>query len=76
MRVHRKVWLWIGRGWALQRYVSSYVSLGIHWDYGRGVLDLHLGRFILALGPHPELTPYADRARASCRGFLIDQPVL
>ena len=76
MRVHRKVWLWHGRGWAVQLYLAPYLSLGVHLDLARPLLDLHLGWFIVALGVRPEITNAVDRERASCRGFRFDEPVL
>lgn len=75
MRLHRKVWLWHGRWWAVQLYVNKYVSLGVHIDWGRPYLDLHLGLFIVSVGYRPEITLEVDAQRGSCRGFLI-RPVL
>lgn len=75
MRLHRKVWLWSGRWWAIQLYVNRYVSLGIHVDFHRPLVDLHLGWVIVALGYRPEITTAAEAQRQSCRGFLI-RPVL
>jgi hypothetical protein len=76
MRLHRKVWVWYGAWWAVQLYVNRYVSLGVHLDWRRPVLDLHLGWFIVAVGVLPALTPAAEAQRHTCRGFLIDRPVL
>lgn len=76
MRMHRKVWLWWGSWWALQLYMNRYLSLGIHLDWGRPVLDLHLGWLIASIGAHPVQTEPEDAQRHSCRGFLIQRPVL
>jgi len=73
MRVHRKIWLWHGRWWAVQLYCNHYVSLGVHFDWHQPVLDLHLGWVIVALGHRPELTKNVDRFRQSCRGFLFSE---
>ena len=76
MRTHRKVWLWWGPWWAVQLYVNRYVSVGIHVDWGKPLVDLHFGWFIVALGRDPVHTPVGEAHRSSCRGFLIDRPVL
>jgi hypothetical protein len=60
----------------VQLYRARYISLGFHLDFVRPVLDLHIGWLIVALGRHPEFTPATERARLSCRGFLIEEPVL
>ena len=75
MRLHRKIWLWYGSWWAVQLYVNRYLSLGVHLDWQRPLLDLHLGWLIVALGRRPEITLEAESQRQSCRGFLI-RPVL
>lgn len=77
MRMHRKIWLWWGSWWAVQLYVNRYVSIGVHLDWQRPLLDLHLGWFIVAIGDEPVRTPTADAQRRGCRGFVIqDTPVL
>ena len=76
MRVHRKIWLWHGHWWAVQLYCNHYVSLGDHFDWHQPLFYLHMGWFIVALGHRPEITPAADRRKQSCRGFLIEEPVL
>jgi hypothetical protein len=53
-------------------YVNRYVSLGIHFDWGRPMLDLHLGWLIVAIGSRPSITSNLDRFRESCRGFTFD----
>lgn len=42
MRVHRKVWLWWGRWWALQFYRAPCASFGAHVDPRHPLLDIHL----------------------------------
>ena len=74
MRMHRKVWLWSGKKpipWAVQLYVNKYVSLGMHIDFSRPLLDIHLGWFIVAIGVNPSVTARIDRYRHTCRGFQI-----
>lgn len=76
MRLHRKIWLWQPWSWcAVQLYVNRYLSLGLHVDFQRPLLDLHLLWVIVAIGKRPEITLEADAQRQSCRGFLI-RPVL
>lgn len=75
--MHRKVWLWWGQHWAVQLYVARYVSLGIHIDFNRPYLDLHLFWFIASVGSRPLITNAVDRHRHTCRGFVCtDEPVL
>lgn len=76
MRTHRKVWLWGGPWWAVQLYVGRYVSLGVHVDFARPYVDLHLGWLIVSIGREPYRTNRVDQHRHSCRGFGFDEPVL
>jgi hypothetical protein len=76
MRYHRKIWLWWGPWWAVQLYVNHYVSLGVHLDWRKPLLDLHLGWLTIAFGDSPVMTPPEDAQRRSCRGFLLQRPVL
>ena len=78
MRLHRKVWLWWGKGWAVQLYRAAYLSVGIHVDLRRPLLlDVHFGWLIIALGVKAVETLPIDRHRHTCRGFLFaDSPVL
>ena len=66
-----RVWIAWGKWWALQMYLYPCVSLGIHIDVSRPVIDLHFLFFILAIGPEAAITGQADRHRHSCRGFLF-----
>lgn len=75
MRVHRKVYVWWCRWAAAQVYLYPHFSLGLHIDFKRPYVDLHLGPFILSVGDNPVLTNHADRHRGSCRGFFFE-PVL
>jgi len=76
MRTHRKVWLWGGPWWSVQLYIGRYVSLGVHVDFARPYVDLHLGWLIVSIGREPYRTEQVDRHRHSCRGFGFDEPVL
>lgn len=77
MRLHQKVWLWWGPWWAVQLYRGAYVSLGLHLDFRRPYVDLHLGWIIVSIGRNPVVTNERDRLRGSCRGFLFPKdPVL
>jgi hypothetical protein len=42
MRLHRKVWLWWGKGWAAQYYRAPCASFGVHFDPRHPLLDLHM----------------------------------
>lgn len=76
-RLHRKVWLWTAPGIAVQVYRERYLSLGIHIDFARPYVDLHILWLIVSLGRQPWLTDARDRHRHSCRGFLFaDDPIL
>lgn len=73
----RRVWVAWGKGWAAQLYLYPCFSLGIHIDFGRPLVDLHLGVLTLAVGPDAHITGQQDRHRHTCRGFLFaDDPVL
>lgn len=72
MRLHNKVWLWWGRYWAVQFYRNRYISLGVHIDFQRPYVDVHLLWLIVSLGDNPVITNEEDRLRSSCRGFLFE----
>ena len=76
MRLHRKVWLWGGPCWAIQLYMNRYVSLGLHVDFARPYVDLHVLWLIVSIGREPYRTAQVDRYRHTCRGFGFDEPVL
>ena len=75
--MHRKVWLWWGAFWAAQIAAGHYFSIGVHVDWARPYVDVHLGWLIVSVGRNPVLTAERDRLRGSCRGFLfLDSPLL
>ena len=79
MRLLRRPRVWIawGKRWAFQAYWYPCVSLGIHIDPRRPLVDVHFLVFILAVGKRPVITSELDRHRHTCRGFLFsDDPVL
>lgn len=80
MRRHkpfRGVWLWWNRWVAIQLWPDAYLSIGIHVDFRRPLLDLHLGWIIIAIGSDGVITDLRDRHRHTCRGFLRgDDPIL
>lgn len=76
MRQHKKVWLWGGKWWAAQLYINRYVSLGVHIDFHRPYLDIHVLWLIVSLGKEPFRSERVDQYRHSCRGFGFDDPVL
>ena len=75
MRVHRKVWVWWGRWWAVQFYAHWSFGIGVHLDCTRPYFDLHLGTFIVSVGRNPVITAHTDKHRGSCRGFFFE-PIL
>lgn len=77
VRLHRKVWLCWGEGWAVQLYRGWYCSLGLHVDFQRPYLDVHFGWLIVSVGRNAVITNERDRLRGSCRGFLFrEDPLL
>jgi len=77
VRIHRKVWLWWGRWWAVQIYAAPYVSVGLHVDLAMPYLDVHFLWVIASVGNNPVITNERDRHKGSCRGFLFrDSPLL
>jgi hypothetical protein len=72
-RLHRKVWLAWGRGWAFQVQLPVTLALGIRLELSRPMLDLYVGPATLALGRHPLLTDESVRTADSCRGFVFSQ---
>jgi hypothetical protein len=70
-RYHSKIWLLWGKGWAVQLYRNRYLSLGVHVDWGRPYMDLHIGWLIVSLGDNPVITNAEDEHRHSCRGLLF-----
>lgn len=77
MRIHRKVWLWHGRWWAVQLQWGRYFSIGAHLDLAKPYLDLHFAWFIISIGNNPVMGHWQDRLRGSCRGMLRPEtPIL
>jgi hypothetical protein len=77
MRLHKKVWMWYGRWWAVQLQRGGYFSLGVHVDWSKPYVDLHLWNVIVSVGNNPVMTYWRDKYRGSCRGFYTeDIPVL
>lgn len=76
-RIHRKVWLYWGRWWAVQVQWQPTISVGVRVEYDRPLLDLYFGPLTVAVGNHPVLTRESSRTADSCRGFLFaDQEIL
>lgn len=77
LRYHKKVWLWWGKWWAIQLYRAPYISLGVHIDLRRPLVDLHIGWLIVSFGRDPVRTAKADYRRSTNRGFLqYNEPIL
>ena len=72
VRLHKKVFLFWTKFLAIQLYINPYISLGIHIDFARPVIDIHFLWLIIAVGKTPQWTKPKDRFRLSCRGFLIE----
>jgi hypothetical protein len=70
-RLHRKVYLWWGRWWAVQVVTMFEVALGVAFHWRRPMLDIYLGPLTIALGRNAVLTDQHDRLRGRCRGFII-----
>lgn len=72
-----RVWLAWGSGWAVQAYWYPCVSLGVHVDLARLLIDVHVLVFTIAIGRAAHITGQQDRHAHSCRGFLFaNDPVL
>lgn len=67
----KRVFIAWGKYWAFQAYWYPCISFGIHIDFARLRLDLHLLFFILAIGKDAHITSQIDRHRQTCRGFLF-----
>ncbi len=76
MRLHRKVWLWWGRWWAVQfTRMADEASLGVRVNFRRPLLDLYFGPLTVAFGRHAVYTDPRTRHWDSCRGMLFpDDP--
>lgn len=71
-RLHKKVFLWWGRYWAIQWvFPDDGFSLGFRIEPRRPLLDLFIGPLTMAFGNHPVLTHPRTKDRHACRGFLI-----
>jgi hypothetical protein len=70
-RLHAKVRLWWGRWWAVQFVTVDWLSLGVHVEPRRPLVDLFLGPLTVALGRHPALTDPRLAHRHASRGFFI-----
>lgn len=71
--MHGVVWLWWGRGWAVQ-WVGRWqeIALGLRFTPERMCLDVYLGPLTLALGREPIRTSVAFAQRSICRGFIVE----
>lgn len=71
MRLHRKVWLWWGRWWAVQFiWLPWEFGLGIWMEPKRPLIDIHLLWFTVAFGRHAALTDPWQNHVHSGRGFF------
>lgn len=71
-RVHGIVYLWWGRGWAVQ-FVRRWqeIALGVRFTPERLCLDIYLGPLTLAFGREPIRTDITFAQRSVCRGFIV-----
>lgn len=76
MRLHKKVWLWWGKWWAVQfTAMSDEWSAGVRVNVRRPLLDLYFGPLTIAFGRHAVYTDPRTRTWDSCRGMLFqDDP--
>lgn len=73
MRLHKKVWLWWGKRWAIQfTAMWDEWSLGIRLNVRRPLLDLYFGGLTIAFGKHAVYTDPRTAQWDSCRGMLIE----
>ena len=73
MRLHRKVWLWWGRWWAVQlTLMADEWSAGVRLNVPRPMLDIYLGPLTIAFGRHAVYTDPRTREWDSCRGLLFE----
>lgn len=70
-RMHSKIRIWWGRYWAIQYVANEWLSLGIHINQNRPLIDLFIGPITIAIGNHPIYTDPMYKHRHSCRGFII-----
>jgi len=76
MRLHRKVFLWWGKWWAVQLTLMwDEWSLGIRANVKRPMIDFYLGGLTISFGRHAVYTDPRTRTWDSCRGMLFpDDP--
>lgn len=76
MRLHKKVFLWWGKWWAVQlTLMLDEWSLGVRLNVKRPLLDLYFGGLTIAFGKHAVYTDPRTRTWDSCRGMLFpDHP--
>ena len=71
MRLHRKVWIWYGRYWAVQLvWLPWEFGLGVWMEPRRPLVDFHLLWFTVSFGERPVLTDEWQNRTHSGRGFL------
>jgi hypothetical protein len=75
--VHRKVWLWWGKWWAVQVQLPVTLAVGMRVELRRPLFDLYVGSVTVSVGRHAVITDESVRHADSCRGFLFaDSEVL
>lgn len=77
MRLHKKVWLWWGKYWAIQfTKMDDEYSAGVRLNIRRPLLDLYCGALTVSFGKHAVYTDPRTRNWDSCRGMLFpDHPL-
>jgi len=72
MRLHKKVWLWWGRWWAVQ-FTNEWFEIapGIRVNFKRPMVDIYTGPLTIAFGRHAVYTDPRTRTWDSCRGMIF-----
>lgn len=75
MRLHKKIWLWWGKWWAVQFSMlddGECFVFGIRHNCKRPLLDIYLGSHLtISFGRHAVYTDPRTRHWDSCRGMLF-----
>jgi len=76
MRIHKKVWIWWSKWWAIQyAHFWNEFPVGIRPNWQRPMLDLYIGPLTVSIGKHAVYTDPRTRHWDSCRGLLFhDDP--
>lgn len=72
MRIHKKIWLWWNKWYAIQfTNMWDEYSLGVRINTKRPMIDFYFGGLTISLGKHAVYTDPRTRHWDSCRGMLF-----